>query len=60
MKADRILHAALAVMLCAFCFALYSSFHETIVNAGDKAPNFEITTDSGRKVTVHDPSSARW
>jgi len=54
MKADRILQAALALMLVAFCGALYTSLHETIVNAGDKAPDFTITTDSGRTVTVHD------
>jgi cytochrome c biogenesis protein CcmG/thiol:disulfide interchange protein DsbE len=54
MKADRILQAALAFMLVAFCGALYTSLHETIVNAGDKAPNFAITTDSGQTVTVHD------
>ena len=54
MKADRILHAALALMLLAFCGALYTSLHETIVNAGDKAPDFTITTDSGKTVTVHD------
>ena len=53
MKADRILQGALALMLIAFCGALYSSLHETIVNAGDTAPDFTITTDSGKTVTVH-------
>ena len=32
--------AILALMMVAFCFALYTSLHETIVNAGDKAPVF--------------------
>ena len=54
MKADRILQAALALMLIAFCGALYNSLHQTIVNAGDTAPNFTITSDSGRTLTVHD------
>ena len=54
MKSDRITHAALFVMLGLFCFALYSSLHETIVNAGDKAPNFTITADNGKTVAAHD------
>ena len=54
MKADRILQGALALMLIAFCGALYTQLHETVVNAGDKAPDFTITTDAGKTVTVHD------
>jgi peroxiredoxin len=54
MKADRILQAALALMLIAFCGALYNQLHVTVVNAGDKAPDFTITTDSDKTVTVHD------
>ena len=54
MKTDRILHATLVLMLIAFCGALYHSLHETIVNAGDSAPDFTITADSGKTVTVHD------
>ncbi len=54
MKADRLLHGALALMLVAFCFALYSSLHENIVNAGDTAPSFSIQTDSGKTITARD------
>jgi len=54
MKADRILQAALALMLIAFCGALYHSLHETVVNAGDTAPDFSIVSDSGKTITVHD------
>src|SRR5215472_5451498 len=54
MKADRILHGALLLMVGAFCFALYSSLHETVVNAGDKAPNFSISTDAGKTVSARD------
>jgi peroxiredoxin len=45
---------ALALMMGAFCFALYSSLHETIVNAGDKAPGFSITADNGKTFTPKD------
>jgi cytochrome c biogenesis protein CcmG, thiol:disulfide interchange protein DsbE len=54
MKSDRILQAALALMMAAFCFALYSSLHETVVNAGDRAPDFTITADSGKPITARD------
>ena len=40
---DTILHVALAAMLVLFCGALYNALHETIVNAGDNAPDFSIT-----------------
>jgi peroxiredoxin len=52
MKLNRILQAALAVMLAAFGVALYTSLHETIVNAGDKAPDFTFKDDNGRQYTV--------
>jgi cytochrome c biogenesis protein CcmG/thiol:disulfide interchange protein DsbE len=54
MKSDRILQAALALMMGAFCFALYTSLHETVVNAGDKAPNFSITADGGKTITARE------
>src|SRR5882757_7667796 len=54
MKSDRILQAALALMMAAFCFALYTSLHETIVNAGDRAPDFSITADGGKTITAHE------
>jgi cytochrome c biogenesis protein CcmG/thiol:disulfide interchange protein DsbE len=50
---DRLLQAGMVVMLALFCFALYSSLHETVVNAGDKAPDFTVTADSGQTFTVH-------
>jgi cytochrome c biogenesis protein CcmG, thiol:disulfide interchange protein DsbE len=50
---DRLLQAGIIVTMALFCFALYSSLHETVVNAGDRAPNFSITSDSGQTFTVH-------
>jgi peroxiredoxin len=52
--ADMLPQAVLALMMAAFCFALYSSLHEVIVNAGDKAPNFSIAASNGRTITPHD------
>ncbi|MES1256907.1 MAG: TlpA disulfide reductase family protein [Acidobacteriota bacterium] len=54
MKSDRILKAALALMMAAFCFALYNSLHETVVNAGDRAPDFSIRADNGKTITARD------
>jgi peroxiredoxin len=59
MKSDRKLtdlipQAILAVMMVAFCFALYHSLHETIVNAGDRAPSFTIAADNGKTYTAAD------
>jgi peroxiredoxin len=54
MKPDRILPVALALMMVAFCGALYHSLHEVVVNAGDTAPNFSITADSGRTYTARE------
>ena len=51
---DRVLYAALGVAFCAFSWTLYSQLHETIVSAGDKAPNFSITTDDGKTITARD------
>jgi cytochrome c biogenesis protein CcmG/thiol:disulfide interchange protein DsbE len=50
---DRLLQVGILAMLALFCFALYSSLHETVVNAGDKAPDFTVTADSGQTFTVH-------
>jgi len=52
--ADLLPQIVLGVMMVAFCVALYTSLHETVVNAGDKAPNFSISTDAGKTVTARD------
>jgi len=59
MKSDRRIsdllpQAFLVLMLAAFCFALYSKLHETVVNAGDKAPSFSITADNGKTYSAGD------
>lgn len=41
-------------LLAGLCFFLYQAMTERIVEAGDSAPGFSITTDSGRKVTRSD------
>ena len=54
MKSERVLHAALLLSIGIFCIALYSALHENIVNAGDTAPDFSISTDGGKNVTARE------
>ena len=50
MKSDRILQIALlASVLAAFVARFTTSLHETIVDAGDSAPELQITTDNGQE-----------
>jgi cytochrome c biogenesis protein CcmG/thiol:disulfide interchange protein DsbE len=51
---DMLPQAALVVMMAAFCVTLYLQLHETIVNPGDRAPNFTVTAENGRSVSVKD------
>ncbi len=53
-KADRMLRILIVVAFIGFAWVLKDAFHDRVVNAGDKAPNFSITTDKGRTVSVSD------
>jgi len=53
-QADRTLRILLAVAFLAFVWVIKDSFEERIVNVGDKAPNFSITTEKGKTVSVSD------
>ncbi|MEO8128382.1 MAG: TlpA disulfide reductase family protein [Bryobacteraceae bacterium] len=53
-QADRTLRILLAVAFVAFVWVIKDSFEERIVNVGDKAPNFSITTERGKTVSVSD------
>ncbi len=51
---DSLLIGLLVISATALAWLVYSSMHQTIIEAGDKAPNFHITTDEGRQVSVKD------
>lgn len=40
-----------AVLVAGLCFAVVNAFRERVVVAGDTAPDFSITTESGRVIT---------
>jgi len=51
-KTDRLLRAAIGLLVIAFVYVIYSAIHERIVVAGDAAPEFTITADNGRAVSL--------
>jgi len=51
-KTDRFLRGAIGILVIALVYVLYGAIHEHVVEAGDKAPDFTITTDNGRTVSV--------
>lgn len=51
-KTDRFLRVAIGILAIALVYVLYGAIHEHVVVAGDKAPDFTITTDDGRAVSV--------
>src|ERR1035441_5597560 len=51
-KTDWILRIAIGLLLVTLVYVIYSSIHERVVVAGDAAPGFTISTDSGRSVSV--------
>ena len=50
-KTDQFLKAGIAVLLGVLTFVIYDSIHERIVQVGDTAPEFTVTTDTGRTVS---------
>jgi thiol-disulfide isomerase/thioredoxin len=51
-KIDRLLGVTAGVLLVAFVYVIYLAIHERVVVAGDQAPQFTLTTDTGRSVSV--------
>ncbi|MBV9503571.1 MAG: TlpA family protein disulfide reductase [Acidobacteriia bacterium] len=51
-KIDRLLRAGIVVLAGLLVYVIYGSIHEHVVVAGDKAPDFAITADGGRPVSL--------
>jgi|SRR5579884_3936371 len=49
---DKVLVAGVVIMFACMAWMIVSSMHETVVQAGDKAPDFSITTDAGQRVSL--------
>jgi cytochrome c biogenesis protein CcmG, thiol:disulfide interchange protein DsbE len=54
MKIERILQVSIGALLALFVYVIFISIHERIVQVGDAAPDFSITTDNGRTVSLRD------
>ena len=51
-KTDRILKGTVGVLLVVFVYVIYLAIHERVVVEGDQAPQFSITADNGRSVSL--------
>ncbi len=50
-QAERALQILLLVAVLGFLFSIRDVFEDKVVQAGDSAPNFSVTTESGQTIT---------
>jgi cytochrome c biogenesis protein CcmG/thiol:disulfide interchange protein DsbE len=51
-KIDRILKVAAVLLAGGLVFTIYSAIYQRVVVPGDQAPDFQLTADNGRAVSV--------
>jgi cytochrome c biogenesis protein CcmG, thiol:disulfide interchange protein DsbE len=51
-KTDRLLRLLLCVLLGGLVYAIYAGIHQRVVVDGDTSPDFSITADNGRVVSM--------
>ena len=51
-KIDQLLKAGIGLLLAVLVFVVYASIHERIIGVGDSAPDFTITADNGRTLSL--------
>ncbi len=51
-KSERYLQILIAGLVIAFGWVVYDSLRNRVVEAGDSAPGFTVTTDSGRTISL--------
>jgi len=49
---DRVLFAAIALLAGGLVWVVSGTLEQRIINVDDKAPNFSITTDSGKTISL--------
>jgi cytochrome c biogenesis protein CcmG, thiol:disulfide interchange protein DsbE len=52
-KVDRLLRLGIGLLSVVLVYVLYATIHQRVVVAGDTAPDFSVTTDEGRTISVH-------
>ncbi|HET8550694.1 MAG TPA: TlpA disulfide reductase family protein [Bryobacteraceae bacterium] len=53
-RTERVLLGVMAVLVVAFIFVIKDLFVQRVVEAGDTAPNFRVTTENGRTISRDD------
>jgi cytochrome c biogenesis protein CcmG, thiol:disulfide interchange protein DsbE len=53
-RTERVLLGVMAVLVVAFVFVIKDLFVQRVVEAGDKAPNFRVTTEDGKTISRDD------
>jgi cytochrome c biogenesis protein CcmG, thiol:disulfide interchange protein DsbE len=51
-KTDRVLRAAMGLLMVALVYVIYAAIHERVVVAGDSAPEFSVRAENGRTVSL--------
>ncbi len=51
-KINGFLRAGIGLLAIALVYVIYAAIHERIVEAGDSAPDFTVTTEAGRTVSL--------
>mgnify|MGYP000973371656 CR=1 FL=1 len=53
-RADLVLKAAIGILTIALCAVVAGTLEPKVINKGDTAPKFSLTTDQGRTITRSD------
>ena len=52
MKVDQVLRLSMCLLGAGLVYTIYAGIHQRVVVAGDSAPDFSVTTDQGRTVSL--------
>jgi peroxiredoxin len=50
-KIDRAIRVLIGLLLVALVYVIYAGIHQRVIEVGDTAPDFTITTDNGRTIS---------
>ena len=52
-KTDNILRYAIGLLMCVFVYVIFVTLRERVIQVGDSAPEFSVTADNGRTVSLN-------
>ncbi len=53
-KTDGWLRIAICILTVGLVYAIYGGIHQRVVQAGESAPDFTLTADNGRTISLND------